>query len=129
MGEWIEMACDALLVKRIETLLRRKRSVTQKKMFGGICFLVNGNMCCGVEGDKLVVRVGPEHYEQLLQRRHVKPMDFTGRPLRGFIYVMSEGLSGQKTLHSWLEWGIRYARSLPEKRRIVLTPTRRNPST
>lgn len=111
------MAYDAVLVRRIERLLRRRRSVTQKEMFGGICFLVNGNMCCGVERDKLVVRVGPEPYEQLLQRRHVKPMDFTGRPLRGFIYVMPEGLRGQEALKSWLEWGLRYAGSLPAKRR------------
>jgi len=110
------MAYDATLAKRVGALLRRRKNVTQKEMFGGICFLVNGNMCCGVERDKLVVRVGPEQYEQLLHRRHVKPMDFTGKPLRGFIYVMPAGLGGQAALKSWLEWGLRNAGSLPAKR-------------
>ena len=109
------MAYNAVLVRRIEKLLRRRKSVTQKEMFGGICFLVNGNMCCGVERDKLVVRVGPEQYEQLLQRRHIKPMDFTGRPLRGFIYVAPAGLKSRNALASWLELGLRYAHSLPAK--------------
>ena len=88
----IEMAYDIMLAKRVGALLRRRKNITQKEMFGGVCFLVNGNMCCGVERDRLVVRVGIEPYEQLLQKRYVKPMDFTGRPLRGFIYVMPGGL-------------------------------------
>ena len=110
------MAYDTTLAKRVGALLRRRKHITQKKMFGGVCFRVNGNMCCGVERDKLVVRVGIEPYEQLLQKRHVKPMDFTGRPLRGFIYVMPEGLRGQETLRRWLEYGLRYAGLLPPKR-------------
>ena len=110
------MAYDERLAKRIRRVLDKHRAVTEKKMFGGVCFLVNGNMCCGVERDKVVVRVGAEPYEQLLRKRHVKPMDFTGRPLRGFIYVMPEGLRGQETLRSWLEYGLRYAGSLPPKR-------------
>jgi len=109
------MAYDVTLAKRVGALLRRRKNITQKAMFGGVCFLVNGNMCCGVERDKLVVRVGPEQYEQLLQRRHVKPMDFTGRPLRGFIYVIPGGLKRRESLRVWLEWGLRYAGSLPVK--------------
>ena len=110
------MAYDIMLAKRVGALLRRRKNITQKEMFGGVCFLVNGNMCCGVERDKLVVRVGIEPYEQLLQKRYVKPMDFTGRPLRGFIYVMPGGLKRRETLQSWLAWGLRYAGSLPAKR-------------
>ena len=110
------MAYDERLAERIRRVLDKHRAVTEKKMFGGVCFLVNGNMCCGVERDKLVVRVGIEPYEQLLQKRHVKPMDFTGRPLRGFIYVMPGGLKRRETLRSWLAWGLRYAGSLPAKR-------------
>jgi len=111
------MACNAALVERIEKLLRRRRSVTQKKMFGGVCFLVNGNMCCGVERDKLVVRVRLEQYEQLLRRRHVKPMDFTGRPLRGFVYVLPQGLQSRAALKMWIDRGLRYAKSVPAKRK------------
>ena len=110
------MAYDTTLAKRVVALLRRRKHITQKKMFGGVCFLVDGNMCCGVERDKLVIRVGAEPYEQLLRKRHVKPMDFTSRPLRGFIYVMPEGVRGQETLRSWLEYGLRYAGSLLPKR-------------
>ena len=110
------MAYDITLAERVGALLRRRKHITQKKMFGGVCFLVNGNMCCGVDRDKLVVRVGIESYEQLLQKRHVKPMDFTGRPLRGFIYVMPAGLKSRNALASWLERGLRYADLLPAKR-------------
>ena len=110
------MAYDITLAKRVGALLRRRKNITQKEMFGGVCFLVNGNMCCGVERDKLVVRVGLEPYERLLRQRHVKPMDFTGRPLRGFIYVMPSGLKSRNALASWLEQGFRYAGSLPAKR-------------
>ena len=109
------MGYDTTLAKRVEVLLRRRKNITQKEMFGGACFLVNGNMCCGVIRDRLVVRVGPMQYEQLLQIRHVRPMDFTGKPLRGFIYVMPAGLKSRNALASWLERGLRYAASLPEK--------------
>ena len=109
------MAYDTTLAKRVGVLLRRRKNITQKEMFGGACFLVNGNMCCGVERDKLVVQVGAEPYEQLLRKRHVKPMDFTGRPLRGFIYVMPAGFKSRNALASWLERGLRYAASLPKK--------------
>ena len=110
------MAYDTALAKRVGALLRRRKNITQKEMFGGACFLVNGNMCCGVERDKLVVRVGVESYEQLLQKRHVKPMDFTGKPLRGFIYVLPAGLKRRESLKAWLDWGLQYVGSLPAKR-------------
>lgn len=110
------MAYDATLAKRVGALLRRRKNITEKAMFGGICFLVNGNMCCGVERDKLVVRVGPEPYEQLLQRRHVKPMDFTGRPLRGFVYVLPRGIQSRAALKAWVALALRCAESLPTKR-------------
>lgn len=109
------MAYDTTLAKRVGELLRHRKRVTQKEMFGGACFLVNGNMSCGVIRDRLVVRVGPVQYEQLLRKRHVKPMDFTGKPLHGLIYVMPDGLKRRESLRVWLEWGLRYAGSLPAK--------------
>ena len=110
------MAYDVALVKRIEALLRRRKGVRQQAMFGGICFMVNGHTCCGVERNRLMVRVGPEAYEAALARPHAKPMDFTGRPMRGFIFVQPEGLRGEKALKSWLDLSLRYAASLPPKR-------------
>ena len=111
------MAYDAALAERIVRLLKGKRRIAQKQMFGGACFLLKGHMCCGVMRDRLVVRVGPEQYARLLRKRHVRPMDFTGRPLRGFVFVLPKGLQGQTALKVWIDRGLRYAESLPSKRR------------
>ena len=110
------MAYNEAWADRVRVLLKGKRSVTEKKMFGGLCFLVNGNMACGVEKNKLVVvRVGPDDYEKLLKQKHVRKMDFTGKPLKGFIYVMPEGLRRSDSLNKWVDKGIQFARSLPKK--------------
>ena len=111
------MAYDVVLAERIARLLKGRRRVEQKRMFGGVCFLVNGNMCCGVDKNKLMVRVGPERYESALRTLHAKPMDITGRPLRGFVFVRPQGLRGQKALEAWVDLGVRYAESLPAKRK------------
>ena len=110
------MAYDVALAERIARLFERRRGVTQKQMFGGVCFLVNGKMCCGVIGKKLVARVGPERYESALTRPHAKPMDFTGRPLRGFIYVLPQGIQSRPALKGWVDLTLRYTASLPTKR-------------
>ena len=109
------MAYNEKLAARVRKVLARHKAVAEIKMFGGLCFTLRGNMCCGVERDKLVVRVGIEPYGQLLQKRHVKPMDFTGRPLRGFVYVMPEGLKGRKALKTWVGLALQHAESLPAK--------------
>jgi TfoX/Sxy family transcriptional regulator of competence genes len=109
------MPYDEILADRVEALLKNKRSVTEKKMFGGLCFMVNGNMACGVEKNKLVVRVGPGNYEKILKQKYVRKMDFTGKPLKGFIYVMPEGLRRTDSLQKWIDKGIQFARSLPKK--------------
>lgn len=109
------MAYDEELSDRVKTVLKGKRSVTEKKMFGGLCFMVNGNMACGVEKNKLVVRVGPNDYEKFLKQKHVRKMDFTGKPLKGFIYVMPEGLRRSDSLKQWVDRGVQYAKSLPRK--------------
>lgn len=110
------MAYDVALVERVAKLFKGKKRVTQKQMFGGVCFLVNGKMCCGVIGNKLVARVGPERYESALTRPHAKPMDFTGRPLRGFVYVLPRGVQSLATLKVWVDLALRYAESLSTKR-------------
>ena len=89
--------------------------MTEKKMFGGLSFLVNGNMCCGVIRENLVVRVGPERYDETLSKPNARPMDFTGRALKGFVYVSPAGCRTSASLKKWVEMGVELARSLPKK--------------
>ena len=110
------MAYDEALVDRLRAALLRRKGVTERKMFGGVCFMVNGHMCCGVAGKKLMVRVGPEHYAAALRKPHAKPMDLTGRPLNGFVFVLPDGIRTRQSLHAWLTAGLRFAASLPAKR-------------
>ena len=109
------MAFDERLAQRVRETLGRARSITEQRMFGGLCFLVNGNMCCGVERDRLVIRVGPKRYEQALSKPHARPMDFTGRPLTGFVYVSAKGYRIAASLTVWVSYGLDFAKSLPSK--------------
>ncbi len=109
------MAYDESLAERIRLLLKSRRGVSEKKMFGGLSFLVRGNMACGVVGSDLMVRVGPEGYDAALARAHAREMDFTGRPMKGMIYVEAKGLRSARQLETWVERGVAFARSLPEK--------------
>ena len=84
-------------------------------MFGGLCFMAGGHMCFGVLGSEIMVRVGPEAYEASLVLPHAREMDFTGRSMRGLVYVDCDGISEDEDLSVWLERGISYARSLPPK--------------
>ncbi len=109
------MAYDETLAERIRQALTGTRGVTERRMFGGICFMLGGNMTCGLVGDTLMLRVGPEAYESCLALPHVREMDFTGRPLRGYIYVAPAGLKTDRNLASWLDRALRFARTLPVK--------------
>lgn len=84
-------------------------------MFGGLAFLVNGHMGCGIVGDLLMVRVHPDTYDEALDEPHVLPMDFTGRPMRGFIYVEPAGVSDRTALELWVRRGLSFASFLPPK--------------
>jgi TfoX/Sxy family transcriptional regulator of competence genes len=108
------MVFNEHLANKIRALTKRK-GLSEKKMFGGIAFLLNGNMCFGTLKDDLIVRVGRERYEDALARPHARPMDFTGRPTTGFVFVDSKGWSNDATLKKWLDMGIGYASSLPKK--------------
>ena len=110
------MAYDAMLAMRVREVLQRKKRISQKEMFGGACFMVDGKMCCGVIKDKLVVRVIQEEYDTLLRKPHVKPMDFTGKPLRGFVYVLPSGLKRRASLKAWVEKGLNCVSSPSLKR-------------
>jgi hypothetical protein len=109
------MAYDARLAERVQRLLGRRKGITEKKMFGGLAFMLNGKMFCGVLKDDLVVRVGPERHEQALSRAHVRPMDFTGRTLKGYVFVGPGGLKTDNMLAKWIEEGVEFASSLPRK--------------
>ena len=84
-------------------------------MFGGLCFLLNGNMSYGIVGSELMVRVGQAAYEEALDRPHAREMDFTGRSMRGMVFVTEDGVSEDDDLRSWLQRGIDFAGSLPAK--------------
>ena len=108
------MAYDERLAARIRTVLEDTSGVSERKMFGGLAVLVHGNMACGVVGDTLMLRLGPEGAEEALRRPNVRPMDFTGRPMTGMVYVEPTGLRGV-ALRNWVERAVAYARSLPPK--------------
>ena len=109
------MAYDEALAARIRSAFNGDQSVTEKKMFGGVTFMVSGNMACGIVSNELMVRVGPDNYEDALSRPHARPMDFTGRPMRGMVYVARPGFESRRDLAAWVESGASFARSLPPK--------------
>jgi hypothetical protein len=84
-------------------------------MFGGLAFMLHGKMFCGILKDDLVVRVGPDGYEKALSRAHTRPMDFTGRPMKGYVFVAPGGLKTDKMLGKWIKKGVEFASSLPRK--------------
>lgn len=109
------MVYNEKLASRIRKILVTQKGLAEKKMFGGISFMLKGNMCCGVIKNNLVVRVGPERYEKALAEPHVRPMDFTGRPLRGFVFVGPGGYQTDEALMKWVKLAIDVALSLPAK--------------
>jgi TfoX/Sxy family transcriptional regulator of competence genes len=109
------LAYDETLAQRIRELLADKHSVVEKRMFGGIAFMLRGNMCCGIVRDDLMVRVGLERHEEALAQPHARPMDFTGRPMRGMVYVTPEGCRTDEALKRWVEQGLNFAATLPPK--------------
>jgi TfoX/Sxy family transcriptional regulator of competence genes len=109
------MAYDDGLAERIRSALDERPGVSEKRMFGGIAFLVNGHMSVGIVQDKLMVRVGPESYERVLRDRHARRMDFTGRPMKGFVYVVADGYETDADLERWIDLGVAYVTSLPAK--------------
>jgi TfoX/Sxy family transcriptional regulator of competence genes len=111
------MAYDEGLAERVRGILADREDVSEKKMFGGIAFMVRGHMAVGILKDDLMVRVGREVYEDLVRRPHARPMDFTGRPMKGFLYVASAGLDADAELERWTGHGVACALSLPAKSR------------
>jgi TfoX/Sxy family transcriptional regulator of competence genes len=109
------MAYDEDVANRVREALAGQSAVTERKMFGGLAFMVGGHMCCGVLGEELMVRVGPEQYEAALALPHARPMDFTGKRMRGMIFVAADGARDDAALTAWVGRGLAYVTSLPPK--------------
>jgi TfoX/Sxy family transcriptional regulator of competence genes len=109
------MAYNKATAERIRQLLAGREGVTEKSMFGGYSFLLHGKMGVGILGEDLVVRVKPEDAPALLDDPSVRPMDFTGRAMKGFVYVAPEGYASDVALQEWLERGMSVAQELAEK--------------
>jgi len=103
------------LVQRIRMELQVRTDVIEKRMFGGLTFMVSGHMCCGVTGEDLMVRVGPEQYGYSVLLPHARPMDFTGRAMNGFVFIESAGLDSDEDLKRWVNRGIKFVSALPPK--------------
>ena len=108
------MAYNAEIADRVLKMMVGREGLTERKMFGGIAFMLNGNMCCGVTNDDLMVRVGADGLEDALDQPHARPMDFTGRPMKGFVFV-DAGAVGNRVLRHWIQRGVTFAESLPAK--------------
>ena len=110
------MAYDAGLAERLREALQSQRSISEKKMFGGMAFMSRGYMFIGIVGDVLMARVGPEYYHAALSRPHVREMDFTGKPMKGYVFVDPPGFESDSNLVDWVERCHRFVQSLPEKK-------------
>lgn len=108
------MAYDLQLAERIRLQLANV-SFEEKKMFGGVGFLLNGNMACGVNKDNLIVRIDPEKQNAFLKKPHTKLFDLTGRPMRGWLLVETDGVKTDKQLSAWVKEGVEFASKLPAK--------------
>jgi TfoX/Sxy family transcriptional regulator of competence genes len=109
------MAYDEDIANRVREALASQSDVTERKMFGGLAFMVGGHMCCAVKGDELMVRVGPEQYEAALALPYARPMDFAGKTMRGMVFVAADGASDDTALTAWVGRGLAYVTSLPPK--------------
>jgi TfoX/Sxy family transcriptional regulator of competence genes len=112
------MAYDELLELRVRRIFDSKGiKYEAKRMMGGLCFMVNDKMCVGVEKSRLMARIGTDAYEDALTRKGCRPMDFTGRPLRGFVFVSTDGLKSERDLASWLDLALVYNRKAKKSAR------------
>lgn len=109
------MAFDSALAERVRKRLGKRAGLTEKKMFGGIAFLLKGNMCCGVHREALIVRLDPGETDRALAEPHARVFDLTGRPMKGWILVEPKGLATDAELGRWIDRAAKYAGSLPAK--------------
>ena len=117
------MSYDEGTAERVRHILSKRPDVVEKRMFGGLCFMVNGGMCCGLTSTALMVRVGPDLYDDALAQPHARPMDFTGRPLAGMVYVDPAGYRTDATLARWVQRGVDFVATLPARKPARKRPT------
>jgi len=109
------MAYDEHVADRVRTAIGDSKHLSEKKMFGGLAFLYRGNMVCGVMNQDLVLRLGEDGAAEALKTRHVRPMDFTGKPMKTMVYVAPAGFATSRGLAAWIKKALAFAKSLPAK--------------
>jgi TfoX/Sxy family transcriptional regulator of competence genes len=109
------MAYDEALADRVRAVLADRDDVTERKMFGGIAFMAHGNMCCGVSGEDLMVRLGEDAADAALDQPGARPMDFTGRPMKGYAFIGPTGTANDAALRDWVQRTLAFAGTLPAK--------------
>src|SRR5438876_10926093 len=109
------MAYSESLAQRIRQVLARRRGIVEKKMFGGVGFLLNGNMLVGVWKNSLIVRLGPDEGDEALKEPHVKAFDITGRPMKGWVLVEPEGIEDDEQLSAWIQRAVKFVGTFPAK--------------
>ena len=109
------MAYDEILTAKIRQLLGRRKNLTEKKMFGGVGFMLNGNICCGAWKEFLILRLGEDAARLVLREEHARPFDITGRPMRGWAMVEPAGWRDRASLARWISWAVEFTSSLPAK--------------
>ncbi|MDZ7801157.1 MAG: TfoX/Sxy family protein [Trueperaceae bacterium] len=109
------MAFDEGFAQRVREVLTDTEGLAEKRMFGGVAWLLDGNMAVGILGPELMVRVGPDVYDEILAERGARPFDVTGRPMRGWVLVAQDATGEEKELSAWIVRGLAFARSLPPK--------------
>jgi hypothetical protein len=126
------MGYDLTTAERVRRVLAIRNDVEEKRMVGGLSFVVGGSMCCGVTGNALMVRVGAEARDRVLAERHVRPMEFAGRSLAGFVLIDPEGFRTDTALAVWVQRGLDFVAVLPANRRAAVSRAsprgRRDPS-
>lgn len=109
------MAYDKSIEQRIDALIEKWPNIEKKKMFGGVCYLTQGNMCFGIWQEYLIVRTNPVTAQKQMQKYFARPFDVTGRPMKGWFMVASEGWTTDSEMNAWLMMGWEFALTLPEK--------------
>jgi len=109
------MAYDESVAQRVRQAIQKQDGLSERKMFGGLCLMLHGNMFAGIIKDELMLRVGPENSDELLARPGVRPMDFTGKPMKGYLYVESAAFATPEALKGWLGHALSFVETLPPK--------------
>jgi TfoX/Sxy family transcriptional regulator of competence genes len=109
------MAYDEVLAERVRDVIGEADGLTTRKMFGGIAYMIFGNMACGVLDEVIVLRLGNEGAREALEEPYMSPMDFTGKPMKSMVYLDESGYEDDEVMERWIEQAVGFARSLPQK--------------